>query len=286
MSKRLTRTLLCSLGLLYVLLCPIGIQNAAQNPASRQDNSAQQQPGSGENKRTVPLYSHPEYRPCLDQARSFRTLSESFAEGNLLSPSEMNGSWVLIGLWLHRDSRPDLDCAGISRGKTLEWVIFAQGYSLDVNAVGTYRQKLVLETRPEGNLTFAIDWEGDTNPVFRCRLSRRHRLVCLGSPYYERRWRSVARRRRLRRRPARRKYATRTNRSKPQVNDGRRLHAAKIEELVEEDAQGVAADFAGIEPVRAIEIAQRAAKQQRAVADKPRSLNSTRNGRVGSFGQK
>ncbi len=180
----MTCTLLCSVSLLCLLLFVRSHPVLAQAPAAH-PKSSWQPSRSGENGIAAnPAHSVAQLLPCPEQARTFKALSRAYAEGHVPSQSEMNGTWVPIGLWLYRDSRPDLNCAGIRRGAVLEWVIFARGYSLDVNALGTYRQKPAVELGPEGDLTFSIDWLGDTNPVFRCRLSRSGSLVCLGDAYY------------------------------------------------------------------------------------------------------
>src|SRR5579872_4286980 len=59
------------------------------------------------NGAATPMRSIPQYVPCPDQPKSFKTLSESVASGHLPSPSAVTGSWALIGIWVHKDSRPD-----------------------------------------------------------------------------------------------------------------------------------------------------------------------------------
>jgi hypothetical protein len=133
----------------------------------------------------VPKDSIPQYLPCTDQPKSFTELSGSFAAGRLPLPSDVTGSWALIGIWVHKDSRPDLNCNGVKRGQKIEWILIAHGYSVEVNAIGTNRQTTIFKTDDKGNLTFSINLEGDFVPTFRCRLTRRNTLACLGSPYYD-----------------------------------------------------------------------------------------------------
>jgi hypothetical protein len=154
----------------------------AQVPSPDQSTSSRS-PGSEQGGQEIPTHSVPKYLPCPHQVRSFSELSHSFAFGHLPSQSEITGSWVLIGSWLYRDSKPDLNCAGIMRGKVLEWVMLAQGYSLGVSMAGTYLTS-AFEPERRQDLTFTIDLGGESNPVLRCRLTHRHSLVCLGSTYY------------------------------------------------------------------------------------------------------
>ena len=114
---------------------------------------------------------------------SFSKLYDSFSAGRLPSPSEVTGSWVLVGFWLYKDSHPDLNCAGIMRGKTLEWVMLAQGYSLGVEMAGAFGTSK-FELGHSQDLTLALDLGGDASPLLRCRLTQRNTLVCLGDTYY------------------------------------------------------------------------------------------------------
>src|ERR1700752_2924333 len=59
--------------------------------------------------------------PCVDQAKTFKDLTASFDRGRVPSPSEVSGTWALVGFWLYKDSKPDLNCKGLNRGKELEW---------------------------------------------------------------------------------------------------------------------------------------------------------------------
>lgn len=153
-------------------------------PTSTQSSSTKQYSSSEENEEAIPPNSVPQYLPCPDQTKSFKELSNSFSGGHLPSPSEFEGAWVLIGLWLHKDSHPDLNCSGIMRGKIFEWVLLAEGKSFGVDMAGNY---LASEAKSDHkrDLTFSIDLQGDYNPVLRCRLTKRDTLVYLGTPYYD-----------------------------------------------------------------------------------------------------
>ena len=156
------------------IFCIWSVSCLAQNPTV---------PGARDE--ATPKNSVPQYLPCPDQPRTFKELSDSFAGGRLPSPSEVTGSWVLIGLWLHENSRPDLNCNGLSRGKTFEWVIHANGYSIEFDGIGVGSQTTALKPdRTTGTLTFGVSFGGENSPVFRCRLTRRGTLVCFGSTYY------------------------------------------------------------------------------------------------------
>ena len=160
--------------MLFVLILLLPLFAAA---STRQSSSAGDQ--------QVPRDSIPQYIPCTDQPKSFTELSGSFAAGRLPSPSDVTGSWALIGIWVHKDSRPDLNCNGVKRGRKFEWILVAHGYSVEVDSIGTKRQTTIFKPDHKGNLTFSIDLEGDYVPNFRCRLTQRNTLACLGSPYYD-----------------------------------------------------------------------------------------------------
>ena len=123
--------------------------------------------------------------PCGDQARTFKDLMASFARGRVPSPSEVSGTWVLVGLWLYTDSKPDLNCKGLHRGKKLEWVIVAKGYSIEFDSIGDGPQQTSLEPDRKRSLMFSVGFGGENSPVFRCRMSDRRALVCSGSTYYQ-----------------------------------------------------------------------------------------------------
>jgi hypothetical protein len=133
----------------------------------------------------VPLSDIPQSFPCGNQARSFKDLMASFDGGRVPSANEVSGTWVLVGLWLYKDSKPDLNCNGLNRGRKLEWVIVAKGYSIEFDSIGDPPQVTSLKPDHKGNLTFSIGFGGENSPVFRCRLTVGSSLVCSGSTYYQ-----------------------------------------------------------------------------------------------------
>jgi hypothetical protein len=180
MGNRLFSALLCCI--FISLLLARAFPGAAQEPTS--DGSVLNRNSSSEqSNEEIPIHSVPQYQPCPDQTKIFSKLSNSFAAGHLPSRSDVTGSWVLIGFWLHRDSHPDLNCAGIMRGKAFDWAMLARGYSLEIDMVGA-NQTLAFEPGRRQDLTVALDLGGDASPTLRCRLTKRHSLVCLGDTYY------------------------------------------------------------------------------------------------------
>jgi TonB family protein len=148
--------------------------------------AATRQDSPSEDKRAaIPRDSVLQNLPCPDQPQSFKEFSDSFAGGRIPSPSEITGSLVLIGLWLHKDAVPSLNCEGITRGTQLEWTLLANGYSVQVNAIGTTHQTTTFKPDATGSVTFSVDFGGDSSPSFRCRLTRRNTVACFGSPYYD-----------------------------------------------------------------------------------------------------
>jgi TonB family protein len=147
--------------------------------------STRQNSPSEDKQAALPRDSVQQNLPCPDQPQSFKEVSDSFAAGRIPSQSEVTGSLVLIGLWLHKDSVPSLNCDGITRGSKLEWTLLANGYSVQVDAVGTTHQTTTFKPDGAGNVTFSVDFGGDSSPSFRCRLTRRNTVACLGSPYYD-----------------------------------------------------------------------------------------------------
>jgi hypothetical protein len=180
MGKSLFDALLCCIFISVLLVR--AVQGAAQVPIS--DGSVSNpNPSSERSIKEIPIHSVPQYLPCPGQTKTFRKLSDSFSAGHLPSQSEVTGSWVLTGFWLHRDSHPDLNCAGIMREKILEWVMLAQGYTLGIDMAGTY-QTSAFELGQRHDLMVALDLGGDASPLLRCRLTHHHGLVCLGDTYY------------------------------------------------------------------------------------------------------
>jgi len=179
MGKRLFRALLC---IFISVLLARAVSGAAQDPIS-EGGVSNPNASSEQINEAIPQNSVPQYQPCPGQTKTFSKLLNSFSAGHLPSRSELTGSWVLTGIWLHKESHPDLNCAGIMRGKVFEWVMVAQADSLRIAMVGT-AQTSAIELRRSQDLTIPLDLGGDNSPVLRCRMTPRRSLVCLGDTYY------------------------------------------------------------------------------------------------------
>jgi hypothetical protein len=142
------------------------------------------QPQVGENPDEVSGNLAPQNLPCADQPKSLKELKNIFNAARFPSPSEVNGNWAAIGfVYGHPYQKNSLNCAGVKRGSKFEWVILANGYSIEVDAIGTYNQTTILKPDNKGSVTFSMDFEGDSTPVYRCRITDRGTLACLGSAY-------------------------------------------------------------------------------------------------------
>jgi hypothetical protein len=135
----------------------------------------------------VPQNSIRQNTPCMDQPRSRKELVASFQEGRLPLVPELTGTWVEIGDTTEYDksSRPSLNCSGIKRGSKFEFVLIANGYSVELHAIGmTYPQKITMEPNM-GSVEFPeVDFGGEgTLGTYRCRLTKRGTLACLISSY-------------------------------------------------------------------------------------------------------
>ena len=131
----------------------------------------------------IPISSVPQNSPCQDQSKSLKELTDAFDSGRVPSPSELTGTWAAIGDFI-RSSEKSMDCAGLKRGKKLfEEVMLADGYSLELHAVGTFDQKRTMQRNSTGSVSFSFDFGGDSLPVYRCRLTVRNTLACLIDVY-------------------------------------------------------------------------------------------------------
>lgn len=186
--SRSQRMLGVSAGVLLWVLCSAVQPLAGQSAGDRGRLSSGQGPSAQGPEQTtpyVPQYSSPQYRPCPRQPRSFKALSKAFSTGRLPAASELQGSWVLTGLWLYPNSRPDLNCSGIRRGDVFEWVLRAgSDNTVVVDAVGTYHQTVRFGPSDQRSLSLEIDFAGDSNPTFQCRMTQQGTLICLGDTYY------------------------------------------------------------------------------------------------------
>lgn len=131
----------------------------------------------------VPSHSTPQNLPCVDQPKSLKELTNAFSSGTMPSSSDMTGTWVAISSFIDTyDST--MNCMGLKRGTQIyEEVIIANGYSLELHVVGTSIQRLVAKRDTTNSLRFPFDFGGDSNPVFRCRLTTRKTLACLIDVY-------------------------------------------------------------------------------------------------------
>src|SRR5215475_12910619 len=115
-------------------------------------------------------HSIPQNLPCADQPRSMKELTESFDKGRIPSALEISGSWVAIGFLGDTTS---FNCSGVTRGPKFEWVLHATQYSVDMDIIGTHHQETTLKPDNRGSLALPVDFEGDSVPVYKCRLTQR-----------------------------------------------------------------------------------------------------------------
>jgi hypothetical protein len=146
--------------------------------------SAQQlSPVAGQSSDEIPRDSVPQHSPCTDQPKSLKDLAQSFNKGRVPPAHDVTGTWVAIGFLGHYVS---LSCAGVKRGKKFEWVMLTNGYSVEIDMIGSYSQTTTFKPDGKGNLALAVDFEGDDIPVYRCRLTQRKTIACLvGTPPFE-----------------------------------------------------------------------------------------------------
>jgi hypothetical protein len=134
----------------------------------------------------------PQTRPksgCDNPARSLAELKRSFAGARMPSVAELSGSWVSIGnfgaAYNHGREIASVECAGLRRGKTLEQVMLIKGNSVEPRFIGAPMQMRTLTPDGRGSLGFPIDFGGDANPSYRCRLTATGTLACLVDVYDE-----------------------------------------------------------------------------------------------------
>ena len=130
----------------------------------------------------VTVVSGPSNLPCTYQPKSLTELRNAFNKGRIPSSSETTGSWVAIGSFV--DYGFDLSCTGIKRESSkFEQVMLVNGYSVEMHVVGTIDQVRTMASDHAGSLMFPVDFGGDANPVYRCRISQRKTLMCLVDVY-------------------------------------------------------------------------------------------------------
>lgn len=126
--------------------------------------------------------------PCVDQPRTFKELAAAFENGRRPLASDITGTWVAIGSL--NDPPPqsefpqvrNLNCAGEKRGNKFEFVLVANGYSVELHAVGMYcPQKVRMVPDHDGSVDFPeVSFGGDGAPdTYRCRLTKRATLACM-----------------------------------------------------------------------------------------------------------
>jgi len=144
----------------------------------------------------VPRDATRQNAPCVDQPKSLAELATSFQKGRFPLASHITGTWVEIGTVSefppnqyqtnpHPTIYKSLNCSGEKRGIKFEFVLVANGYSVELHAIGmTYPQKITMEPDHNGSVTFPVDFAADEGPdTYRCRLTQRDTLACLSGPF-------------------------------------------------------------------------------------------------------
>jgi hypothetical protein len=150
----------------------------AQSPA-RDDGSSDE----------IPRHSVPQNSPCLDQPKSLSEVTALFKRGQLPEPSQVTGTWVEIGQVSEFPKSPryrSLNCSGVSRGSKFEFALVADGYSIELHAIGIeYPETATMEPDHKGSIEFReVDFGGEgTLDNYRCRLTNDQTLVCLLGPF-------------------------------------------------------------------------------------------------------
>jgi hypothetical protein len=126
----------------------------------------------------VPRYSTPQNMPCSDQPRSLKQLVAAFDRGHRPAPTQINGTWVAIGLLRYS---PSLNCTGVTRGgRVFEWVMFVAHDSVEIDMIGRDLLATTLTLDSAQAATFSADFGADGGPdEYRCRLTDRGTLACL-----------------------------------------------------------------------------------------------------------
>jgi len=126
--------------------------------------------------------------PCSGQPTSRVELAAAFQQGRLPTAAEATGTWVEIGSLPDYPSSPpyrSLDCSGVSRKGTFEFVLIANGYSVELHAVGmTHPQSTNFQSDKKESVTFLVDFSNDNeSDKYRCRLTQRNTLACLSGQH-------------------------------------------------------------------------------------------------------
>src|SRR5256885_10935064 len=79
----------------------------------------------------------------------------------------------------HGKAVVELDCAGLKRHEVFEAVMIATDAVVQIHVIGTFYQSRTFTFDRAGTLTFSVDFGGDIEPVYRCRMTERNTLACL-----------------------------------------------------------------------------------------------------------
>lgn len=158
-----------------------------QLPAWGARNGQPQSPVSADtSSEEMPQNATPQNAPCVGQPKSGRELAASFQEGRLPAASQVTGTWVEIGTVSDYTSPRyrSLNCSGEKRGSKFEFVLVANGYSVELHAIGTDLQKVTMTPDHKGSVEFTLDLEADgAHETYRCRLTKRSTLACLDGAF-------------------------------------------------------------------------------------------------------
>jgi hypothetical protein len=144
-----------------------------QHPISAQNQIT---PTASSDSVALPLHSVPQHSPCVNQPKTLNELAQSFLAGHLPAASETTGSWVAIGLF---NDSATLNCMGLKRSNKFEWAMIANRYSVEIDMIGSHSQTTTFKPGTRNSLGLVVDFEGDSLPVYRCRLTNRQTLACL-----------------------------------------------------------------------------------------------------------
>jgi hypothetical protein len=151
-------------------------------PSNAEAATAQNPVSAATSPEEAPDDAIPQNAPCVGQPKSLRELAASFARGQVPLASQITGTWVQIGdIYKDPAVKNSLNCLGVRRGNTLEFVLIADGYAVALHAIGTYPQKAVMRPDHKGSVEFSVDFGADEGPeTYRCRLTKRGTLACVG----------------------------------------------------------------------------------------------------------
>ena len=127
---------------------------------------------------------------CSRQSKTLPDLKRAFQSGRLPSESQVTGTWVAIGMFgaaaNHGEEQTHINCTGLKRDDGYEVVLFIDGYSVQPFIVGvTATGPRDMQRSGKTDLTFPIDFGGEADAVYRCRLSSKETLICLVDVYDE-----------------------------------------------------------------------------------------------------